>query len=454
MCCRSGVRITSLNVKQGDTVKAGDVIATFDTASLRQALDNKEAAYERAMAAYEKSKTESKQASSKIANVKKQITELEAQLNKLQNSQPTTAANSQNAGVTVSDSLVKRFVRIAKLMGVEYTRAEAEKVLVRLLSAGNSVSDLSSMMDSLGAMAGSSGSFDFSSLASMGGAGSMTTEMSLIQLKAQLATLELQSDGGYVEIFKTIADKTKEDYVTAQEQLSSMKNGWIAEAKGLVSEVNINDDGTAKQSNAASDIDISSVLSAVTSGGNVSELLSAFINNGTTAVKVLYYPLVADISLSKYDVLEVGLNQSVLVTSASGREFEGKVSYVSSVATSGSGININSLMGGSASSSTIPAQVTIENADKSVIVGADVDVSIVTNTVENAIVVPVEAVCIDGTDVFVYVYDNEKGTAVRRDVKLGISNDTYYQVISGVSENDVLIKNTTGLDDGVKVQVK
>ena len=183
-------------------------------------------------------------------------------------------------------------------------------------------------------------------------------------------------------------------------------------------------------------------------------MISSFFDKDQTAVKVLYYPLIADLSLSKYDVLNVNLNQDVTVKSASGTLFDGKVSYISAVATSSGGsINLGSLVG-SGSSNSIPAQVTIENADKSVIVGVDVDVSIVTDTAENAIVVPVEAICIDGSEVYVYTYNEKDSTAVKKDVKLGISNDTYYQVLSGVNEGDVLIKNTSGLKDGCKVAVK
>ena len=111
-------------------------------------------------------------------------------------------------------------------------------------------------------------------------------------------------------------------------------------------------------------------------------------------------------------------------------------------------------MSGSGSSNTIPAQVTIEDGDKSFIVGTDVDISIITDTQENALVVPVEAIIIDGSDVYVYAYNQEKSTAEKKKVTLGISNDTYYQVLSGVKEGDILIKNTSGLADGEKVKLK
>ena len=55
---------------------------------------------------------------------------------------------------------------------------------------------------------------------------------------------------------------------------------------------------------------------------------------------------------------------------------------------------------------------------------------------------------------YVYAYNQEKSTAEKKKVTLGISNDTYYQVLSGVNEGDILIKNTSGLVDGAKVKLK
>ncbi len=452
----AGVKILSLNVKEGDIVEAGDVIATFDIASLNEALSEKESAYEKAQSAYKNAITTSKQSKSKVTEVKKQIADLEKEIAELEskvNSNGTNSApviNPQSSTVKVSDGLVKRFVSVAKLFGIEYSSDEARKVLENMLSAGSSMNDLSSLMDNLNSIAGSAGSFDISALAGMSGSSElMSAEMSLIQLKAQLATLELQSDSTYVSTFKTIADRARESYIAAQAQVDAMKNGWVATAKGIVSQVNITENGLTQNN---TEIDINSVLSAVTSGGDVTGLLSSFMNNGQAAITILYYPLVADVSLNKYDVLEVNLNQDVIVTSASDNEFNGKVSYVSAVATSSNGLDIGSIMGSSSASSTIPAQITIENADSSVIVGVDVQVSIITDTVENALVLPVEVICIDGTDVFVYAL--EDGKAVKKNVELGIASDTHYQILSGISESDILIKNTVGLEDGVRVEAK
>lgn len=455
-----GVKVLSLNVKEGDVVEAGTVIATFDTSSLTESLNQKESAYEQAYAAYTNAVKGSKDSVGKIADLKKQISELEKKINeqKEKTTAPTTTKAAEpvktekKEDVKISDSLVKRFTRIAKLFGVEYSDDMARSILKGMLSAGGSTGDISSMLDSLSALS-SAGSFDMSSfdMSALSGMGS-SDEITLVELKAQLALLEAQSNDTTISVYKTIADKARESYVAAQAQINAMKDGWKATGKGIVSELNINADGTPKAASSAQSMDIGSILSAVTTGGDVTSMLSSFMNQGTAAVKIIYYPLVADIALSKYDVLDVELEQDVIVKTASGNLLDGKVTYISPVASSSGGLDLNSLMGSSGSSASIPAQITINGVDRSVIVGVDIDVSIITDTAENTIAVPVEAVCIDGEDIFVYTIDD--GKAVKKNIELGIFNDSYYQVLSGVEVGDVLIKNTMGLKEGVKVEVK
>ena len=265
-----GAKVVAVNVKVGDTVEAGDVIATFDTSSLEAALNDKEEQYEKAQAAYNNALKTSSQAKTKVDEVKKQISQLEKQIADIEaKSKTTTTAQKTTTAakesVKVSDSLVNRFMKIAKLFGVEYTQAQAKTVLTNILSSGGSVNDLSSLMDNLGTIAGSSGSFDMSSFAAMSGmAGSstMSAEMSLVQLKAQLATLELQSGSTYVSTFKTIADKAKTAYADAQTKIQNMKKGWTAEDKGIISEVNITAGQVAVSKNASgTDVDLSSIPS-------------------------------------------------------------------------------------------------------------------------------------------------------------------------------------------------
>lgn len=449
----SGVRILSLNVKEGDMVESGDVIATFDVTSLDAAIKDKENAYKKAATAYADAQTAANQSAAKIEQVKDQIAELEAEIARLQNKVSPNNNSSSAPQVSVSDDMIERFIKTAGLFGVDYSEDQAREFLSKLLSSGSTTNDLSSFIENLITINGSGNSFDFSALSGMTQSSElMSAEMSLIQLKAQLATLELQADPTYLSTFKTVADKAKESYLTAKAQIDAMRNGWVAQKKGIVTEVNISEDGTVIGNGQSMNVDVNTILSALSSGSDVTSLLSAFVGQGQVAVRVLYYPLVADISLSKYDILDVDLNQDVIIKPTSGNELSGRVSYISAVASSSNGLNIGSLMGSSSASSVIPAQVTIENADSSVIVGVDVQVSIITEVIDDALVVPVEVICIDGEDIFVYVL--EDGKAVKKNVELGISSDTHYQILSGITVDDVLIKNTMGLDEGASVEVK
>lgn len=457
----NGVSVTHVNVKPGDIVKKGDVLATLDVQSFTEVLTQKKNTYDKAAKAYRDSINASSEASNKIAEVKKQITELENEIAGLEAAAETTSAEKttavsgkstgQKSGVSVSDSLVNRFIKIAGLFGVEYTQDAARSLLEGMLSAGSSTSQINSMFDNLSQLSALSGSFDMSSLAGMTSSSSlMSAQMSLIELKTQLAAYELQSDSSYTATFKTIMDKTEADYNSALAQYEKVKSGWKAEKEGIVSAVSLPGE---EDTSSASDIDISTILQSVSSGTDISSMLSSLMSKQKDVITVIYYPLSIDISLSKYDVLKVSKDQKAVVKTAKSGTIEGFVSFVSPVAEASSGLNLNSLMGGSTgSSSNIPAKIELKGYDPSVIVGTDLNVSIITDTVENAMVIPVEAVCIDGDEIFVYVLEDNK--AVKKDITLGISNDTYYQVLTGIGKDDVLIKNTSGLKDGLKVTVK
>ncbi|MBP9988709.1 MAG: hypothetical protein KBT46_04345, partial [Ruminococcus sp.] len=475
-----GVKVLSVVVEEGDNVGEGQTIASFDTQSLQDFVDRKEEDYELAQSAYKEAVRISQKADGNVGNIREQIEELEEKIAEYKaqtgsnykamsksddSDKEETTTTKTTEGVSVSDSLVKRFIRVANLLGIDYSEDEARRILVNFLSSGSSISDLTTLMDQMSAASTmknfdmSKFSLDMTELASLSPAGTQAieAELTLAQLKAQLAAYEIQSNDKYLDTYKLVAQKAKEAYSQAQDEYEKLKDGWKCNSAGIVCEVNIKDGATSKSvkdSQTGSSVDINTILSALSSGSDATSMISSFFGSRPTAIRILNYPLVANISLNKYDINDVKLNQRATVKSANGEVFDGKVSYISPTATSSSSIDISSMMGSGSSGSTIPAQVTIQSESRSLIVGVDIDVSIITDTVQNAIVVPVEAICIDGSDMFVYTYDKARSRAVKKPVTLGISNDTYYQVTSGVEPGDVLIKNTSKLDDNVKVKLK
>lgn len=95
---------------------------------------------------------------------------------------------------------------------------------------------------------------------------------------------------------------------------------------------------------------------------------------------------------------------------------------------------------------------TIENQGMELIPNTTVDVRIEINERADAMVVPRGAVQIDG--VHRYVYRLDGGRLHRTDIRVGLSNATQFEVLSGVNEGDTLaLPGDTTLRDNMAVRV-
>ena len=95
-----------------------------------------------------------------------------------------------------------------------------------------------------------------------------------------------------------------------------------------------------------------------------------------------------------------------------------------------------------------------DNSERSLLPNVDVTTTIVAGTREDAITVPREAVHEDGDSNYVYLLQNQH--LHRQDVKLGISNLTRVEVVSGLSANDVIALQSfspSPMTDGVEVKI-
>jgi len=122
------------------------------------------------------------------------------------------------------------------------------------------------------------------------------------------------------------------------------------------------------------------------------------------------------------------------------REVQGKVTVVSPAT--------------DPNSATVQAWVEAENPGRTLKPGASAHVSIVTETIKNAMLVPVAAILPGETGgTAVLVVDSEH-TAHRRTVQLGVRQGDKVQVLTGVMpREDVVIVGGMGVDDKGKVKV-
>jgi HlyD family secretion protein len=95
---------------------------------------------------------------------------------------------------------------------------------------------------------------------------------------------------------------------------------------------------------------------------------------------------------------------------------------------------------------------TITNTDMDLIPNTTVDVRIEINERADALVVPRGAVQIDGAHRYVYRFDGNR--LHRTEIRVGLSNATEFQVVSGIEQGDTLaLPGGTPLRDNMAVRV-
>jgi HlyD family secretion protein len=422
-----GTKVLTVNVKVGEYVKKGDVLATFDTSSLNSVLADKQQAYLTAVENYKNAKNIAVTSSAQLKEINARLAEIDKELEKQEKEQnKNNGSDKNNQNKTDSEASNKFWELISKALGMEDINAALKK-LDELLNSGNS---------------------------NLFGSGVSALQMEKMQLELKKVTLEAQSGVITQSTYKTIMEATKKELDSLTASLASLKKGWIAEYDGIVSEVNITPGETCRSA-ATANIDISSIIDLASGNTNVSDIVNALLGQTQSGITVEYYPFVVDFVLGKADIFKVSLDMPCRVTAADDTVVDGVVTYISPVATQSSGVNISSLIG-SGSANGVDAKVTIEKPTSSVIIGLDVDVSIDVDSKDNVLIVPSEAVKNDSNGTYVYIYNSKTKRIKSSKVELGLSDDTRYEIVSGCEEGDTVITTVptgTTLADGDKVKI-
>ncbi len=456
----NGVVPDKICVKAGDRVKKGQLLAAFDNASLNGVLSQQQSDYNTAKLSYLNSIQSADEAAAKLPEINAQIAQLQKTVDQLEKAQPTEKEQTKSVPAWV-DSL--DFTKLSKLLGDTYTEDQLRSFFGKLASRGASRSTLSSLIDNMTTL----NSFDFSSMLGLSEADTalVSAKVNLIGLKAQKTLLETQQKNLLGSTYKAIMDSAETKLNEAKAAVEKLKKGWYAEGDGVISAMNLAVGQPFESASTQSSFDITSLLSSLAGGSSsvdLSSVLSSLSgsNNTGTGMTVEYYDsFVASFSLGKYDVLDVKVGQKCIVN-AIGHELEGEVSFISPVASSGSALDVGNLIGSmsgttNGGSNSVPAQVSIKNPDESVIIGIDVDIDIEIDTVDNAVILPIESVMSDTNGNYVFKYNKEKKTVEKVEVELGLASDTSYEIVSGIQAGDEIVQNqSSSLEDGAKVKAE
>lgn len=422
-----------VNVKPGDRVKQGDVLATFDVSALSKQVSEKQLAYNKAKAAYDSSVNSSQTAKEQLAQTKQQAAVLEAKIKKLQS---TSGGKNQTGGSAADMSA------IIQGMLANMTPEQLQALMQQYIASGGSSDMFSAMLS--GSMGGLS-----TELA--------TAQAELLKLQTQQVLLEAQAGVSLADVYKLAMDSALESLNNVKTQLGTLSSGWVAQQNGVVTAVNIVQ-GTAFGGAPAEGTDISSLLSSLTGGGvdadTVTKMITDMMDASSVGISVDYFDgLQAVFTANKYDVLKLKVGQSVKITSVTG-SFTGKIEYISPTAKASGGLGLGMLTGSSSGSAGIVVKASIDNPDESIIIGLDVDVEVQTGQAVNAVAVPMESLAFDGEKKFVYVYNEAEQTVSRRDVETGSASDTMYEIKSGLQKGEMIVRSPSSkLEDGAAVSV-
>jgi HlyD family secretion protein len=95
---------------------------------------------------------------------------------------------------------------------------------------------------------------------------------------------------------------------------------------------------------------------------------------------------------------------------------------------------------------------SVANPDSQLLPNTNVDIRIRTAERDNALTLPRSAVRTEANKHYVFVV--EEGRLRRRDITVGISNSTYYEVLNGITENELIaLPGASELHDGAPVTV-
>ena len=230
------------------------------------------------------------------------------------------------------------------------------------------------------------------------------------EMKAQKSGAESGSldDGGKSQM----EANAKMERIGSEDTLVSMekvKDGILAEFNGVVTEVDAVEGATPQQGEKMVTVE------------------------STDKVKL-------EITVSKYDLEKIQVGQTATIDVA-GRQYSGRVAKIDGMATTNA-----------SGAAVVGAEIEIDNPDSGIYLGIEARVEIYTAKVTGVAAVPVELINSDKDGDFVFVAQD--GVVVKRRITTGISSDSYTEVTDGLAEGaQVIVTTGRDLEEGMAVTV-
>ncbi|MCD7921154.1 MAG: HlyD family efflux transporter periplasmic adaptor subunit [Clostridiales bacterium] len=449
----SSLEIVEYYVEEGDTVSEGDLIATVTNASLLTALSDAQDALDELdeeledAAGDEVSSTITSSVSGRVKYIAVSAGDDVATAMYDSGALMLLSLDGYMAVDVSTDSLTANdSVTVTASDGTSYS-GTVESVsdgtaTVLITDNGTTYGDTVTVSTSSGTEVGTGELYIHSQMAITGYAGTVysvsVSENTSVSSGTTLLTLtDTETSANYDAILKE-REETEEELETL---IRIYKEGGIcATASGTISALNSASSGSSSDASAVgtSTTSSGSATAAATSSSSsdsaaatTTSSSSGSSSSGTTTVATISLDenMVISISVDESDILSLSEGQEAAVTIDSIGEdsYTGTVTSISTSATSSSGVTSYS------------AEVTIPKTED-MLSGMSASVVITIEGVDDALLIPVDALHQTSSTAYVYTeYDESSGEySGMVEVTTGLSNSSYVEITDGLSEGDTV----------------
>ncbi len=396
--------LQDISVEPGDVVKAGDVLVTYNMKEMEEILEQARLQYVTGNNSYNGSIADNtdaqqklKEANVKLAVLEQQIKAQKAYVKAMYEQLSTVQAERADAFAEKDLEMQKNLIALQK---DPIENADAIEQLQLAMQSNqyaaqkvNSTEDLIEYQKSIEA--------EEEKLAEY--------EQQKIEMEAQKQSAEMGIMTDYQKDNLSVSEQLNlMTYENAQEDYALAQQGIAADFDGIVTEV------------------------VAISGMPVAESTQLLTLANSNQVKVSF-------SVSKYELAKIAVGQKADID-ISGSTYTGTITKINRMATTD----------GMSGSAQVGAEIHIDNPDDNIYLGLDAKVKIHADKAEEVLLIPVIALNADKVSDFVYV--EESGIVVRKDIVTGISTTEYIEVKEGLSAEDkVIVSSLTTLEEGMAV---
>lgn len=404
-----------VKVAAGDAVKKGDLLVSFDMEEMDRILKQAALQYTVSKSSYQGVLSENSKNQQKLSEAQTNLPVLEQQIKDNESYLKQLKENLQKSQRDTSNALAEESFHLNN------KSAQLQKELASLNPSDPEYAAKSQQLAELSAAA-SRNSYLQSVASSTDYVAKMNQEIEDVQARIAdyreyKARMESQKEAGEnaslntykKEEYSANHELAELTYEQAEENYYRAKEGIVAEFDGIVTSC------------------------AAVEGATVTNGLQLLTLENSSDVKVTF-------SASKYDLAKLELGQKADIN-ISDTIYAGTVSKINRMAEPNQ-----------SNTPMVGVEISIDEPDEKIILGLDAKIQIFTHKVENALLVPVEAINADKDGDFLYVVENN--VVVRKPVVCGISSDTYTEITEGITESDqIVLSILTGgtLQEGMAV---